>query len=87
MPLIRDPRQQPRHGDRLIRHGKCRLVVRIETGFNGGITAVHWVNGSQYRDVYHVPKHAIDGAYNVSIAAWRSWANDGAKIISEVSAA
>lgn len=82
--LIRDPRQQPRPGDRLIRNGMCRMVVKVETSFNGGITAVRWVNGNQYRDIFTVPELAVDTAYTGSIGGWRNWAKDGATILSAV---
>ena len=82
--LIRDPRQQPRPGDRLLRHGVCRMVVKIETGFNGGITAVHWVNGHQHRNFCTVPKYATDAAYSSNACSWRAWAKDGATILSAV---
>lgn len=82
--LIRDPRQQPRPGDRLLRAGACRMVVKIETGFNGGITAVHWVNGHQHRELCTVPKHARDTAYSSTVGSWRAWAKDGATILSAV---
>lgn len=82
--LIRDPRQQPRPGDRLLRNGMCRMVVKISTGFNGGITAVHWVNGHQFRDIFTVPELAVNTAFGGSIGMWRAWAKDGATILSAV---
>ena len=83
MNLIRNPRQQPAPGDRLLRNGVCRMVVSVEKELNT-IRAVRWVNGHQYKTLAAVPDLARDTAYSTTAGAWRAWAKDGASILSEV---